>query len=117
MSYAILSSLGYVDNQKNIIKPLDYTNLNLSFSKPDLKRFPLLDLGFKCIDNNPSYAIAFQISNEISVKEYLDGKIKFGDIYKIVDKTLNLVNPININTYEDVYSISKEIKDIVKKVI
>lgn len=62
---------------------------NLSFKKPDLEKFQCLHLAREVLKTGGSAPIIMNGANEIAVNAFLDGKIKFTSIYKIIDETLN----------------------------
>ena len=46
-------------------------------------------------------------SNEVAVDYFLKGKIKFTDIYYIIEKTLNNYDPVKPKNIDDVVEIDK----------
>jgi len=89
MSLPIMAALSHSDIPlTSIVKPLDFANLTLSFTKPDFERFPMLALAFSCAQAKGSYPIAYNAANEIAVQAFLLGNIGFLDIATIVDSTL-----------------------------
>lgn len=79
----------------------------LSFYKPDFKKFPGLKLGWDALQNPFCSPIVLNAANEIAVDAFLKNKIKFTNIYDIVDKTLNFYNPTIPNNIDDVIEIDK----------
>ncbi|MDY6367605.1 MAG: 1-deoxy-D-xylulose-5-phosphate reductoisomerase [Clostridia bacterium] len=65
------------------VKSLDFAELkSLTFEKPDVKRFPCLDLVVKAGMSGGGYPAVVNGANEAAVKLFLDGKIKYTDIYE-----------------------------------
>ena len=56
---------------------------DLTFRKPDFNRFPSLKLAYNVLNTGGTASAALNLSNDYAVKKFLDGKIKFTDIYKI----------------------------------
>ena len=80
---------------------------NLSFRKPDLKKFPGLKLGWEALENPLCSPVVLNASNEIAVEAFLKNKIEFTDIYNIVYETLNFFSPPKPKNIDDVLEIDK----------
>ena len=96
-------------NRLNLnLKKMSLTKINnLSFYRPNLKKFPGLKLGWEALQNPKCSPIVLNASNEIAVDYFLKNKIKFTDIFFIVEKTLNFYNPIKPQNIDDVIEIDK----------
>ena len=92
MRIPIFNALNYNNSSKKLIsKNLDFKKLNnLDFSSPDLNRFPSLKI-LKLLPNKNSLfeTILVTVNDEV-VKLFLDGRIKFTDIHKIIIKIISL---------------------------
>ncbi|MFA6687968.1 MAG: 1-deoxy-D-xylulose-5-phosphate reductoisomerase [Sphaerochaetaceae bacterium] len=73
---------------RHVVAPLDFTNLSLTFEKPDEARFPLLPLAFECSRERGSYCIAFNAADEVAAHAFLNRACSFTDINRIVEQTL-----------------------------
>ena len=116
MKIPIFNSL-YVENEK-ILKTndIDLNSINnLNLMEPNLNRFPALKI-LKKITNKISLFETVVISaNDELVKYFLDGKIKFNEINKYLNKIINLnefryyksKKPRDI---EQIYSIIEEVR-------
>jgi 1-deoxy-D-xylulose-5-phosphate reductoisomerase len=70
-------------------RPLDLTQIrNLSFFEPDQKQFPGLEICYQALDAGGTAPAVLSASNEVAVKSFLEEKISFVDICKIVKKIL-----------------------------
>lgn len=69
--------------------PLDFTSLDLSFSKLDENRFPFVKDAFECIAKEDSYPIAYNAANEIAVQAFVNGKICYTSIRDVVRAVLD----------------------------
>ena len=54
----------------------------------------------------------FNASNEVAVKSFLDEKIKFTDIFSIVEKVTNLSSTGNPNSIEEVFKYDKLAREL-----
>ena len=90
------------------LKKFSLNNIsNLSFYKPDLKKFPALKLGWEALQNPFCSPIVLNAANEIAVDAFLKNQIKFTDIFNIVYETLNFYSPFLPKNIEDVIEIDK----------
>jgi len=55
----------------------------LTFEAPDTKRFPALELGFRCVEEGSDAGSVLNASDEIAVEAFLDTRISFQDICRI----------------------------------
>ncbi len=63
---------------------------NLNFQKIDKKKFPVFDILKKLTNNDSLYETVLVTANDVLVELFLDKKIKFFDIYKILNRILDL---------------------------
>jgi len=85
MEIPILNSLNLQNNFEFHTK-----NINFNICKPNLKKFPLINIGYKILKMNSHCAmIFFTVINEKLVNMYLKKAIKYGEITKILIKVFN----------------------------
>ena len=60
----------------------------LTFQKPNLKNFPCLGLGLKAGKIGGTMPVVLNAADEIAVEAFLEGKIKFTDIPKIIESVM-----------------------------
>ena len=117
MRIPISYALGYPNRINSGASFLDLKDKNFHFVNPDLKKFPCLSLAFKSLENGHAYCVALNASNEIAVEAFLNKKIKFTDIYKIIDKTLNKTENYRLNTLSDIKNFDFDIKVKAQEII
>ena len=61
----------------------------LDFLPPDPKRFPCLRLAYEAISRGGVVPAALNAANEVAVEEFLNGKIRYVDIPRIIEKTMD----------------------------
>jgi 1-deoxy-D-xylulose-5-phosphate reductoisomerase len=61
---------------------------NLEFYEPDFRRFPCLTLAREAARKGGTWPAVLNAADEVAVHAFLDGKIRFTDIARIVEKTL-----------------------------
>ena len=108
MKIPISYALGYPERITSGLEGIDLTTIdNLSFSKPDFQKFPCLKLAYDVLGKKLSYSIVLNIANEIAVGSFLDKKIKFNQIFMIVNEMLNKLESENLRSIDDIFSFSE----------
>jgi len=75
---------------------------NLTFEAPDPVRFPALRLAREALQQGGSAPTILNAANEVAVGHFLDGKIAYLDIARVVEETLNKVVSSPLSALEDV---------------
>ena len=89
MAHPILYSLVYPERRKNPFGRLDLETLGrLSFSPFDNSRYPALKLCFTAGRLGGTMPAVLNAANEVAVDSFLEKRILFTDIIRIVEKTL-----------------------------
>ncbi|AEI37051.1 MAG: 1-deoxy-D-xylulose-5-phosphate reductoisomerase [Zymomonas mobilis subsp. pomaceae] len=88
---------------------LDFAKLRqMDFEAPDYQRFPALSLAVHSLKAGGPRPAVMNAANEIAVAAFLERKIGFLDIAKIVEKTLEYYTPPAPSSLEDVFAIDSE---------
>lgn len=89
----------YKENRKFIKEAtLDFTKLDkISIGKPDLKTFKGLALAFTAIKMGGLIPSVYNALNEVAVKNFIDGKIKYLDIANFIEKGIKEFNKKSLN--------------------
>ncbi len=89
MRTPIASALAWPDRINSGVEPLDIFEVaTLDFEKPDLQRFPCLQLCFDAVKRGGSASIVLNAANEIAVEQFLQHNIGFTDIARVIEQTL-----------------------------
>jgi 1-deoxy-D-xylulose-5-phosphate reductoisomerase len=90
MKAPIAYALSYPERVSSGVKPLDLTELSgLTFSKPDLERFPCLGLAYRALGEGESMPAVMNAANEVSVEAFLEGRISFLQIARVIEQTMD----------------------------
>jgi len=75
--------------------PLQWEKVHLTFERPDPKRFPCLGYAYEALRAGGTMPAVLNAANEVAVQLFLDGRIKFTDIERIVRSAMDAheVNP------------------------
>ncbi len=89
MRLPIQYALSYPDRLLNHLPTLDFSKIaSFHFETPDRKRFPCLDLGYEAVRCGGSMPAVLNAANEIAVEAFLNEKIPFVKIPKMIEKTM-----------------------------
>ena len=89
---------------------------NLTFEEPNRKIFKGIDLAYRAGKIGSTMTTVFNASNEVAVELFMKKKIKFLDIYRIIEEAMNSHQILSLNT-DNALNIIKEVdKETRKKV-
>lgn len=117
MKIPIQFALSYPERISESAKFTDIATLpNLTFQEVNYQKFPLIKIAYWVGETGGIMPTVFNAANEAAVSLFLNEKIKFIDIYKIVDnyisKSENILNP----DLKTILAIDKKVKkEIVNK--
>ena len=111
MRLPIQAALTYPQMAQGMAKPLNLAQIGtLSFFEPDRKTFPALDLGLYAGKTGGSMPVVLNAANEMAVGMFLDGKIKFLDIARLVQKAMDAHKLIANPTLDEIIEVDKQIR-------
>jgi 1-deoxy-D-xylulose-5-phosphate reductoisomerase len=103
MQTPIAVALAWPDRMETPTDRLDLAALGqLTFEAPDPERFPALRLTREALDAGGDRPAVLNAANEIAVAAFLDRRIGFLDIARIVEETLNALATAPADTLERV---------------
>ena len=73
----------------------------LTFERPDFDKFPLLGTAYSAARKGGTAPCVMNAANEIAVASFLQNRIRFTDIYNIIEKTMEQAPFIEHPTYDD----------------
>lgn len=99
-------------------KRLDFCTLRrLEFFKPDTQRFPNLRLAFECLKTGGNAGAILNAANEVGVAAFLAEKIRFTDIARINEETLNRIPATHCKTLEEYEQTDREAREMASSLI
>ena len=103
MCLPIQYALTYPARVPGRLEPLDLVKARqLDFFKPDFRRFPCLALAREAGLKGGTWPTVLNAANESAVQAFLEERIRFTDIPRIVEKTLSKHNGVTRPSLEDV---------------
>lgn len=102
MRLPIRYAIDYPEHSRRDYTPLKLP-LELRFLPPDEDKFPAPALARYAIEKGGNTSIVINAANEAAVRLFLEGKIKFTDIIKIVEKAVRTEPFMQVKNEDDVY--------------
>ena len=97
---------------------LDITDVGkLTFRRASREQFPALRLADEVLDEGGGSAIVMNAANEVAVQSFLQHKISFLSILKIVEATLARIQYNNAESIEEILSIDNEARRMTQDLI
>ncbi len=96
-------ALSYPDRMNLNLNKLDLIKISkLTFFRPNLKKFPSLKLGWEVLDSGGPYPTILNAANEVAVDLFLNNKIKFNQIFEIINRSLEETKSVSPKTLDDI---------------
>jgi 1-deoxy-D-xylulose-5-phosphate reductoisomerase len=94
MRVPIAHALGYPERIASGAPALDLTSMkDLSFQKPDERRFPCLRLAYRALERGGTAPAVLNAANEVAVDAVLARRLPFTSIARVIAETLEAVAP------------------------
>jgi 1-deoxy-D-xylulose-5-phosphate reductoisomerase len=118
MRIPIAHTLAYPDRMATPAVKLDLAKLGtLSFEAPDPARFPALALARHALEMGGSAAIVLNAANEIAVASFLDRRIGFNDITRLVGEALERNREAAPQSIADVIAIDRSTRAMAAEIV
>jgi 1-deoxy-D-xylulose-5-phosphate reductoisomerase len=106
MRVPIAYTLAWPERMETPCAALDLAKIaRLDFQEPDPERFPALRLTRECLRQGGSAATVLNAANEVAVAAFLEGRIGFLDIERIVEGTLAMIPAQAVATLDEMFAI------------
>ena len=107
MKLPILYALSWPQRWASSLVQTDLLTLKpLEFYPIEKARYPLFYLGVQAAQEGGVMPTAFNAANEVALKQFLDKKIRFDQIYDVVSQILDGVENVRNPSLEDVIAIN-----------
>ena len=118
MRLPIQYALSYPQRIDLNTRRIDFATLGrLDFEKPDTDRFPCLQLAYDALEKGGNATCIMNGANEVAVAAFLEGRLRFADIPKIIANTLTRCDFIATPSLDDIYSTDFEAKRIAAEIV
>lgn len=108
MRIPIAYALSFPHRLKGSWRPLDLTRQGeLNFLPVEEKRYPALALAYRALRSGATMPAVLNAANEIAVAAFLEGRIGFRKIHRIIDKTMQFHNNKRAEAVGEVLEIDR----------
>jgi 1-deoxy-D-xylulose-5-phosphate reductoisomerase len=115
MKVPIQYALTYPERVKNSFEKLDlFSYGSLTFERPDTDRFPCLGLAYDAIRIGGTMPTVLNAANEIAVQKFIDGKLDFMGIPRLIESTMSAYTVKYDYSLEDVLEADKWARSFAK---
>ncbi len=113
MRTPIAYGLAWPDRIAAGVAPLSLTQMaNLSFSEPDLARFPCLSLAFAAAQSGGTAPTVLNAANEIAVAAFLDKGLPYLQIPVVVEKALNAIATCKADSLDAILQVDAQARAV-----
>jgi 1-deoxy-D-xylulose-5-phosphate reductoisomerase len=118
MRMPIQYALTYPERSQAPVPKIDWTQARRwEFGPPDFEKFPLLKLAYHCFEAGGSATLTLNAADEVAVEAFLERRISFPSIYKIVDQTVSKLGNRQPATIGDILEFDKESRSLARELI
>lgn len=112
MRTPIANCLSWPRRIESGVERLDFTRLaNLEFHAPDFERFPCLQLAIDAINSGGTAPAIVNAANEVAVAAFLDNKIRFLDIARVVAEVASMQSSLEPTCIDEVIAADSEARE------
>jgi 1-deoxy-D-xylulose-5-phosphate reductoisomerase len=112
MRVPIQYAITYPERRAAQLDPFDLTATALTFERPDREVFPCLDLGYQAGRAGRSATAILNAADEVAVAAFLDGRIPFVAITRVVSAVLDHIPVTDVHTVADVLAVDREARAV-----
>ncbi|MDC0368384.1 1-deoxy-D-xylulose-5-phosphate reductoisomerase [Opitutales bacterium] len=118
MTFALQNALLFPERLSGVEQGLDLSSaMELSFSPPDLDRYPCLSLARHSLEQGGCAPLVYNAANEMAVDAFLSNRIGFGEISRMIETTLNLFDHRSVYALEDLLALDQEARSLTEHAI
>ena len=112
MQIAIAYCLGFPDRLGLDLTPLDLISVaKLTFQEPDLNVFPCLKLAMEAFAASESHPTVLNAANEVAVELFLQDRIAFLDIPRLIEAELAAHGAGEVNTMDAILALDTQVRE------
>ncbi len=118
MRTPIAHALAWPERIESGVASLDLFQVaHLDFEAPDLQRFPCLRLAMEAVEAGGTAPAVLNAANEVAVTAFLDHRIGFLEIPKLVDKTLQAMEIEKAESLEQLLDCDRRARDLAEQAL
>jgi len=118
MRVPISYALSYPERLETGLSRLNLTECsNLSFLKPDISRFPALQTAYEACRAGGCLPAVLNAANEVAVAAFLEGKLKFPEIAKVVAESITRMDFMEDTDIETILEADRQARIMSAEVV
>ena len=111
MQIPIAYALNFPERLSNNIEKLDIFSISeLKFERPDTQKFPCLALAYKASEMGHSAQVVLNAANEVMVDAFLNGKVKYTSIPKVISAMIDKYDIRKLDSVGDILDFDREVR-------
>ena len=111
MRTPIAHALSYPERIGSGVESFDFFQAaSFDFQAPDFEKYPNLQLAIKACELGQAACTALNAANEVAVDAFLNKKIKFTDIFKINETSVNKFVSMKVIDIDDVIALDQKVR-------
>ena len=112
MRLPIQYACSYPDRWETPLPTLDLARAGrLEFHEPAHERFPCLALAYRALRAGGTLPVVLNAANEVAVEAFLDGKLGFTAIPRVIEKTMNAHEIEQVSTIDTVRRVDRAARE------
>jgi len=118
MRMPIRYALGWPERIAGEFEQLDLAAVgSLNFEKPDMSRFPCLGLAYESLERDGTAPTILNAANEIAVSAFLEKRIGFTDIPRLITEGLENIPIVDYPSLQDIFDTDKRTREFVRSYV
>ena len=89
----------------------------MTFREPDFERYPCLRLAMQASLSGQAATTCLNASNEVAVDAFLNNRISYLDIAKVVEETLNQMPYATLSSIDEILQTDAKSREVALKIV
>jgi len=112
MRLPIQYAFSYPERWRAPLPSLDLARAGrLEFETPDTDAFPCLRLAYRALEAERSLPVVLNAANEVAVSRFLEGRLSFTGIPRVIEQTLEAHRPSDVTTLAEVRAVDRHARE------
>ncbi len=118
MRTPIAHALAFPQRIESGVKALDFfTTASFEFQAVDFERYPNLKLAIDACKSGQTACTVLNAANEVAVEAFLNKQIKFTEIFKINETSVNKIVSQEVKDIDDVVALDQRARDFARSLL
>ena len=117
MKIPIAFALTHPSRGRSLVEPFSWAGRSLTFEEPDPVGFPALALGYEAGRQGGSSPAVFNAADEVAVEAFLQGRLGFTGIARVIAGTMESVANVQLSGLEDVIEVDRQARAVAAAMI